>query len=687
MKWGFVAAILVGAAVSRSASAQEDRSISIELVVPHGDEPDIVCVDSQEAAEQVLASCWWPESGEETHSQKPEFQSEKKRCRQAVEAIKKDADCKVQQQGLQCKETITNAQTKSHLACTINSQRTESGFKARRVLLLKLSSGPYDKVDPQLKGVTLDGNQLLARIEHVTAVRAEAAAYVEVLGGSYQSGAALVSLRGQERATMQITPRILHRKIVLPPSIGDGGFDYQIIEQSNAASCNDSGGPPKRRASGGTVDVDVPFESAGVLVCGPHFTARATWGGEPPPEVIRPRVESIDFSWKPDCLYDVKKLACPTVTLPDMPNLGTCSNKWDGEKCVYTCPAQTSAAQTSAAQTSVAFDLPFATRFDVRNDQTSAKRESAQYAATWKDQVRTAGQILDSFTAPNDRQLIVDPRGWPEPSEVYGERVENVLLWAHDTEAHRLKFRPGKKVVAIPRLACYDQIVYEARGDLHYFSDTVTVGVCGEKHEPCPGMISLPPPHLDEIITIGISAGGGGYLPFESNAAIKLNWYLLAELELRLNLSARGLVQRAWLPRAMSFRIGGLLSDAWADGLATTEPKMAPLTTQALYGRVPVTAHLVYGWRFLHLGLGGGASYGRAWFNSNLSNLPSQLTWIPGSLIASYNAHARLAIEVRAMLFREYSISTTLANPGAFPDVKQVYFWSAFYGGAVTFNL
>lgn len=736
MMKGALTSALVAAVVWPAAGARADRSVSVALLVPHEDLPDIVCVTSEMPAPEVLASYSSSASAATSKLCRDErFKKEANRCLEALNAIGTrggDKDCdKDGNEGdekggdkgddavdgrvclihgakkLSCAQVIEQAtggatcacppKAKSSdgtpkLVCAINSQTTERALEKPRLLVLGLNKGPYHEVEPQLTGLTLDGNQLIVRLDHVTGKGREAAAYLEVQGGHFQSGPALVSLRSEERVEMQLTPLVVRRKVVLPPSLGDGSFNYTAVVRPPAdagprpraaeAVGAAAGAEGKARAAAGTAVLPLPFDSQKLQVVAPHFTAVAEAIGEAP-EIIRPRLRSVKFSWRADCLYDVAKWSCPIVKLPDVSDVPCEEHLVGVDVCAYTC----------TPPAGVDFDLPVVARFSV--DQSLSLVSEAHpplYLARWQDEVRTAGQMLTSFTAPEERQLVVNPQGWPPDTDVFGERIYNVLLLAHGSEAYRLEYSPGPKVVTVPRLACNDNVVFETYGELRYTRPTVAVGVCGAGS--CPGAVALPAPKLDEKVTFGLTGGVGGYRPFGRSDDIKLNWYVLSEFVVRLNVRAAGWGYLAglWflpLPRALELRLGGLLSDAWAQGLAVDDPKKEPITTQNLYGRGTLIGHASWkplGW----LGLSGGMglSYGRAWWNRDLGDTPGQWAWIPGSFVASLNVHRRLTFEVRLMLLYEHMVISKLKDLGAAPVQDPPHrFLSLFAGGAVHFDL
>lgn len=697
--------VLAGTLLMARGAVAQERSVSVELLVARDQQPDVVCIITP-TTQPSVEHCAFEDGakprafvrdldGTAAWEDKREQQSEA--CVAAVQAALRSgctvgsvADANATRttcaEGMKVETSVTPPRA---ALCAMNSQAsgaardtpelgpapsTSPTTRAPRLLLLRLLGGPYNGVEPALRGLSLNGTQLALRLDRVRGRGMQAAAHLDVFGGHYLAGRAAVSLQDGERFTFELTPHVMRRKLVAPP-FAPGQTLYWTARAADGAPLRDG----VLRSSAPTV-IDVPAAAQQVSLEAASFSATASWLGDAtPPSALTPALTRVDFSWQFDCSYNPAAFRqagrahshCPIAGLVNTP--GQCKPvDSDEDSCTYSCSSE------------VPFSLPQRVQLTA---ETDAHQPYPKLSNQWEVLVRQAGDTVEGYLPAPDRFALLDFTAWPEPPEEVpvGERVRSVALWARSSGTMRVSSKPGWYVrLPLPGLTCGEGITYQFEGDLRYSPETREVGSCAGGRCPAVVRIDEPSATLDEQTTLGLTLGGGGsrHLSEEVNGNGK--WFASAEVIARFNLRA---AQALDFPPLVELRAGAMLSYLWARGLSDTES--AHVDRALLYWRAPVTVHAVLPFTFLtdlYWGLGAGVGLGRAVHNRDIELAPTQLFPIASTLLG-VRIDPNLAFEVRLQATYERAVKTTLADYGSAPSLDDEGVVSLFASGALRVDL
>jgi hypothetical protein len=663
-RFALALALTVALFLLPTLAAAQERRVAIHLEVPRESIPDVVCVAADRLESELHASCsFGAGDSADRDTEAARCRSMVSEARDAVSESNQAPECMTgpPEAELPCADNLPPRGRQ--LACALNSQFTSS-LSSRRLLVLDLKPGPYSKnVVPTLRGVTLNGQDVVLRVTRFGSAGAEAAAHLWVYGGSYEGGNAAVALRDGDHVSFALTPRLVQRRVQLPPSVNlsstslqwtarGGVRDYGTVRWTESPS------------------ITLPARSTKLDVSSPHFDARATWTSAEPPQPIEPRLTRLTFSWAPHCLYDPdlfhegRAQGCPEIRLPAA-----------GDRCSHPV------VQNGVCRYECKADSQEGIRLPTRVEFSADRSEAPEFHATWHDELHYVGEVLRGYVAPQDRQLRVQFPAWPTLTETIGERVYHLLLLNRGEHAIQLKPLPGKSFfVAAPDLSCGNMVISETKGDLRYLPALAHVGGDGV----APGSIVVDPPkkHLDEIITLGFATSAGLSKPYYADAA-GTKWFVMIEPTARINFRAMGKWRHA---TALEVRLSFLFGWLWAQGLDIADA--APVHQSAGFVRSMLTAHGVFSLTSqLSLGLGGGVSYARPLYNQDLDIAPSQISPVLPSIIFTYRASRAFAVELRGLLALEHSLGSTLDSYGAKPKSTEDWFVSAFGGIGLRFDL
>lgn len=683
MRWLMLArcvVVLTLLALTRSAFAQ-DRHVSIELTVAREAQPDVVCVVAQRADPEPRASCDFTpsSSSEQKAGSKPKADEgpetlERKACVEAVTDAA--ADCILSNSRF-CKTELTHPVGKSKVLCALDSQSSRKRAHPR-LLVLELVKGPYSGVEPEARGLTMNGSEIVLRIRRFGAPGAEAA-HLWVLGGHYESGSAAVTLNERDRVSFRLTPLHIARRVQFPPGIPavprKVGAAYQYtatIDGSPTGSVEDHSRKDGR--------ISVPAGANGLTVSSEDFDGSANWQGIEPPDPIVLQFRSLKFDWAIDCLHDLElyqngsdnRHGCPGASLPEV-----------GADCENTSATKGVCSYECRAKADLAFSLPTSVEF------TIDRRPEPQVHAAWQDQLRFAGQTLRSYVAADDRQLVVSFERWHAARQFEGEDVSHVLLTSHGNQSLRIVPKPGQRVrVQVPKLSCGEDLGYEVRGDLRYKTELVSVGPSALFPKTRPGSVVAPLPSesLDEPVTMALVPSGGITYPVFAEAALGVKWY--AQLELAARVNSRALSGRVRSSFAgWDFRLGLMFSYLWGQQFIPGKTE-AEVSNSYPYVRVPLVAHAVWSLgSSATLGAGVGLQYGRPLFNADLEAAPAQVGVIPASFILGFRVNARFAFELRARALLEHNRVTHLPTLGSQPVPSDDWIVTLVGGAGLRFDL
>jgi hypothetical protein len=688
--WLRIALVLLAVLGEVRFAVAQERHVSVELVVPRDARPDLVCVRAPQGEPEPRASCAFAakpnaetrEIDDSSSDVEKLAEAERERCDTAVKKAQKSHECSVD---LPDKKNCADALAltgKSVIHCALNSQN--SNLASPRLLLLDIMAGPYGRgVVPTLRGVTVNGNEVVLRITRFGAPGVEAAAHLWVLGGHYQSGNAAVTLRESDRVSFALRPRHVERQLSLPPSV-DAGYS-QIHWVANGPDIEERGDAPRS----GTPRIFLPMAANELGVSAVGFDGMARWTSEDPPNPIVSKLTRVVFSWAPHCLYDRELFAsekqsfgCPTATLPQAG--AACVPSWSAETrlCVYSC-------SVSGGE---GFLLPTPVEF------SSDRKESPEVHFAWTDQLRLVGETLRGYVAAPNRQLLVDFRSWPPLTENVGERIDYVLLWNHGEQSLRVAPSPGERTLTyIPHLACGDTLAYEPKGDLRYKKKLVRVGSRGEgpndERHSRPGGVKLSPPAetLDEPITPGLAMGAGAGRPFFAEADARAKWNASLEAIARINLRAKGEYKRqavSHVPSSVELRFGVIFSHFWTEGLIVAGDQATAVTHNYPYLRFPLTP--LVNWTITSrstLGLGAGLAYQRPLMNADLDVAPAQFAPVLTSVAYTYRVSRAFGFDFRGMTTLEHGIISEIEAYGFRPRLRRDWVVNALFWGGFRFDL
>jgi len=686
MRWLILvrfAVVLVLSVLTRAAFAQ-DRHVSITLTVPREAQPDVVCVVAQRADPKPRASCSFkpqsnpegkPESQPKGKDAKPDPQEiERQACEKAVTDA--SADCTLRN-SQPCGTALTAPIEKNNVLCALDSQ--SSGKREHpRLLVLELVKGPYSGVEPEARGLTMNGSEIVLRITPFGAPGAEAA-HLWVLGGHYESGSAAVTLSERDRVSFKLTPLRIARRVQFPPGVPfaprKAGSAYQYDATTNGksmAGVEDHSGKDGR--------ISIPAAADGLTVKSQDFEGSASWQGSELPDPIVLQFRKLKFDWEIDCLHDLELYksgkdnpdGCPIASLPEV-GVDCTPGVRKGGVCSYECKTETGPA----------FSLPTSVQFTLDRDSDPSVHDA------WHDQLRFAGQMLRSYIAADDRQLVVSFENWPKKAEFKGEDVSHVLLTSHGNQALRVVPKAREHVrVQVPKLSCGEDLGYEVRGDLRYKTELISVGPSKESPGTRPGSIVAPLPSqsLDEPVTMALAPSGGITYPVFVDAALGVKWFAQLDLAARFNTRASsGRVNSSFA--GWELRLGLMFSYLWGQQFIPGKEE-AEVRNSYSYVRVPLVVHTVWSLgSTTTFGAGIGLQYGRPLFNADLDAAPDQVGFIPASFIVGFRVSPRFAFELRARALVEHNRVTRLPTLGSQPVPSDDWIMTIVGGAGLRFDL
>lgn len=323
---------------------------------------------------------------------------------------------------------------------------------------------------------------------------------VRVIDGDYLSDTEPgVNLDG--RITLRLVPRCQSRTIELPAGVPSDDLRISLTASGSEPATAVCQSP--KTESGRFVRMQLPsFHESGprqIEVTAGAAPAVATltdsWTTRESPEVLRPRLRKVRFSWQPDCMYSGKwqQAASPasgerllSASCPDVRLSGgavTCrsvSAPAGAEEglCHYECgvlptdpPAKSdrigsetcwssSGKRPESSPTSVPFDLP-------------ATVELCHGGVEhWEDSLGYPGQELTGFVPAAQRSVEVDFSRWTGIDRLIQRPNGSIryisLRDAHGVERHVAPSRTGRTRVLVPGATCGEIITFEIEGDRNY---------------------------------------------------------------------------------------------------------------------------------------------------------------------------------------------------------------------------
>ena len=352
---------------------------------------------------------------------------------------------------------------------------------------------------------------------------------------------------------------------------------------------------------------------------GGDFAAEAEWWSSAPPEVIEPLGPRIDFSWKkPRCLRDLRTVEdCPQPSLPSVPSTCQAPTLDAGKSvCKYSCSASVPAGVHGG------FSLPTTVefRFGAAPPTTPPPRESkgpTSAPGSFSASLAYAGQVIEGDVNERQRDVLVRFEGWPLDGEVGKLAIHHISILERDGRALPVVPRTGLVLAPFPGLSCDDQVQYDLVGDLRLPDRGRAGGHSAKKQTPCPaGALCLQTPKalLDEPLTLGFAAYGGGYYPVGTgtssadtftNQAIGARWMAALEAVGRFNRWWPPFDWERWrfpwhapvLGDWLEGRLGLITSFIWASGLSRSDSagQQKLLVNNAYtYIRIDGTLHLTW---------------------------------------------------------------------------------------------
>lgn len=371
---------------------------------------------------------------------------------------------------------------------------------------------------------------------------------VRVIDGDYLSDTEPgVNLDGQ--ISLRLVPRCASRTIELPAGVPPDNLRISLSASGSEPASAVCEGP--KTESGRFVRMQLPnFHEAGpreiqVEAGGSPAVATLadTWTTRESPDVLRPRLRKVRFSWRPDCMYsgawlppkepergrdgdEATAAEAPErldpSTCPDARLAGgavTCTSVpapagSEEGLCHYECgvlpsdapakpaargpdacwsPAGSGAAEKAAGSTSLPFDLPASVELCHRGIER------------WDDSLGYPGQELTGFVPAAQRSVEVDFTRWTDLDELV-QRANGAIRYiklrdANGVERQIAPSTGGRTRVLVPGATCGEILTFDVVGDRNY-----DIGYAPIHH----GRIEVPHPrHVEQKLSFWGSLGGG----------------------------------------------------------------------------------------------------------------------------------------------------------------------------------